>query len=75
MQKIQSFKALVMDDHRMFAETLRDFLKKMGQFSIVDECSSIEDARQKMLQNKYDYNFLYFIKSFVKFVQVIPFSN
>jgi DNA-binding NarL/FixJ family response regulator len=57
MQKIQSYKALVVDDHKMFAETLRDFLKKMGQFSVVDECSSIEDAGQKMLQHTYDYLF------------------
>jgi DNA-binding NarL/FixJ family response regulator len=57
MQEMKSYKAIVVDDHRMFAESFCDLLKKMADFGIVDQCNTIEKAQQKMLVQEYDYLF------------------
>ena len=57
MQEIESYKAIVVDDHRMFAESFCDLLKKVAGFDIADPCNSIEKAENKMAQQEYDYLF------------------
>jgi DNA-binding NarL/FixJ family response regulator len=58
MHKIRSYKAIIVDDHRMFAESFGEILKKISGFNIIDECYTIEEAQQKMLQQEYDYLFV-----------------
>jgi DNA-binding NarL/FixJ family response regulator len=57
MPEMEFHKALVVDDHRMFAESFCGLLKNMAVFSIVDQCNSIEKAEYKMRQEEYGYLF------------------
>jgi DNA-binding NarL/FixJ family response regulator len=49
--------AIIVDDHQMVSEGFKVLLRKMGKFGYVTSFYSVSDARQEMLQNKYDYLF------------------
>jgi DNA-binding NarL/FixJ family response regulator len=52
------YKALVVDGHRMFTESLCELLKrKIANFSLVESSYSIVSAKQKMEQKEFDYLF------------------
>jgi DNA-binding NarL/FixJ family response regulator len=55
---MQSYRVIVVDSHRMFNEGLCELLKKkIKTFNLIDSCYSIEAAKQKMLQQQYDFLF------------------
>lgn len=56
---MQFYKALVLDNHRMFADGFCELLKKkIKSFTVIDPCYSIEAARNKIELCDYDYFFL-----------------
>lgn len=53
------YNAILVDDHKMFAETFSEFLrKKVSTFNIIHQCNSVTVAKEKMRQLDYDFLFV-----------------
>ncbi len=53
------YNAILVDDHKMFAETFSEYLKKkVTSFNIIHQCNSVAAAKQKMQELQYDFLFV-----------------
>lgn len=54
---MQKLTGLVLDDHRIFSESLTELLMKVAAFSQVDSAHTVETAANKLVQQPYDILF------------------
>jgi len=72
---MEGLSAIVVDDQQMVSESFKVLLKKIGKFGIINNFYSVDDAKEEMLDNKYDYLFSdlvmpgYDVKEFIRFAR------